>query len=118
VCAIRHGTGLKSKMLEAMAMRLPIVGYPGAIVGLSGVPGTHYLVAQNPREFATHVVDLLQHPERAETLARAGRALVEADYSWDSRARAYEALYERVIEERRASTRPRHAELAPGRGRS
>ena len=36
VCAIRHGTGLKSKMLEAMAMRLPIVGYPGSIVGLEG----------------------------------------------------------------------------------
>jgi len=106
VCAIRHGTGLKSKMLEAMGMRLPIVGYPGACVGLSGVPGKHYLVAQNPQEFAVQVVDLLEHPERAAELATAGRELVERDYSWDSRARAYEELYERVIEERRVRTTP------------
>jgi len=101
VCPIRHGTGLKSKMLEAMAMRMPIVGYPGAIVGLDGVPGKHYLVAQDPIEFAAHVVDLLQHPERAEALAIEGRNLVENKYSWESRARAYEELYQRVIEERK-----------------
>jgi glycosyltransferase involved in cell wall biosynthesis len=102
VCAIRHGTGLKSKMLEAMAMRLPIVCYPGATVGLEGVPGTHYLVAKNPREFADHVLALLAHPGRADALAQAGRQLVEERYSWESRARAYEELYEQVIEERRA----------------
>jgi glycosyltransferase involved in cell wall biosynthesis len=100
VCAIRHGTGLKSKMLEAMAMQMPIVGYPGAIVGLTGVPGKHYLVAQNAQEFAAHVVDLLEHPARAEQLTRAGRELVETEYSWESRARAYEELYQQVIKER------------------
>ncbi len=113
VCAIRHGTGLKSKMLEAMAMRMPIVGYPGAIVGLSGVPGTHYLVAQNPQEFAAHVVDLFKHPERTEALARAGRALVEAEYSWESRARAYEDLYQRIIEERKSKTQLSGMRLRP-----
>ena len=102
VCPIRHGTGLKSKMLEAMAMRLPIVGYPGAIVGLTGsVSGKHYLVAEDPSEFATHVVTLLRDRGRAAHLAQAGRELVEKQYSWDSRARAYEDLYERVIEERK-----------------
>jgi glycosyltransferase involved in cell wall biosynthesis len=101
VCPIRHGTGLKSKMLEAMAMRLPIVGYPGAIVGLLGsVPGQHYLVAQNPGEFATHVVRLLRDRDRAGRMAQAGRDLVEEQYSWESRARAYEDLYERVVQER------------------
>ncbi len=113
VCAIRHGTGLKSKMLEAMGMRMPIVGYPGSIVGLAGVPGTHYLVAQDPREFAAHVVHLLQNPRRAEELAQAGRELVETEYSWESRARAYEDLYQRVIEERRARSEPEGSKLRP-----
>ena len=101
VCAIRRGTGLKNKMLEAMAMRLPIVGYPGAMVGLEGsVPGEHYVLAQDPQEFASHVVDLLRHPQRAEKMAAAGRRLVEQEYSWESRARMYEELYARVIAER------------------
>ena len=105
VCAIRHGTGLKSKMLEAMAMQLPIVGYPGAIVGLEGShPDVHYLLAQDPREFAAHVVTLLRDTARADQMARAGRRLVEERYSWESRARDFEALYEQVIGERSAGT--------------
>jgi polysaccharide biosynthesis protein PslH len=108
VCAIRHGTGLKSKMLEAMAMRLPIVGYPGSAVGLEGsTPDKHYEVAHDPAEFAQRVVALLHDPARAETMAHAGRELVERHYSWESRARAYEDLYERVIQERHQTrTRP------------
>ena len=105
VCAIRHGTGLKSKMLEAMAMQMPIVGYPGAVVGLAGTPGTHYLVAQDPKEFADHVVALLEQPERAGRLARAGRELVEREYSWESRARVYEDLYQTVMKERELRSR-------------
>lgn len=105
VCAIRHGTGLKSKMLEAMAMRMPIVGYPGAIVGLDGsVAGKHYLVAQDPQGFAAHVVGLLHEPARADQMAKAGRELVEERYSWESRARAYEDLYQQVIKERELRT--------------
>jgi glycosyltransferase involved in cell wall biosynthesis len=112
VCAIRHGTGLKSKMLEAMAMRLPIVGYPGSTVGLEGVAGQHYMVAHTPQQFAHHVVALLGDPGRAERLARAGRALVEERYSWESRAQAYEMLYEQVIEERSARSEARLARPA------
>jgi glycosyltransferase involved in cell wall biosynthesis len=100
VGAIRHWTGLTSRMLEAMAMRMPIVGYPGSIAGLIGVPGKHYLLAHTPQEFAAHVIDLLEHPARAEQLARAVRELVETDYSWESRARTYEELYQQVIKER------------------
>jgi hypothetical protein len=100
VCAIRHGTGLKSKMLEAMAMRLPIVGYAGAVVGLEGsVPDKHYLFAETPEQFAAHVVTLLRDRARADHMAQAGRDLVEERYSWESRARAYEELYELVIKE-------------------
>jgi glycosyltransferase involved in cell wall biosynthesis len=104
VCAIRHGTGLKSKMLEAMAMRLPIVGYPGATVGLTVEHGVHVFEAKTPEQFAAYTVDLLRHPDRAERMAEAGRRLVEEQYSWESRAHAYEVLYERVIEERRSRT--------------
>jgi polysaccharide biosynthesis protein PslH len=101
VCAIRYGTGLKSKILEAMAMRLPIVCYPGSTVGLEARDGEHFLVAQTPQEFAAQVVGLLKDPQRARRLAEAGRRLVEDRYSWESRAVAYEHLYRKVIDERR-----------------
>lgn len=99
VSAIRYGTGLKSKILEAMAMQMPIVCYPGSTVGIEAVPGQHLLLARDPREFAQGVLDLLRNPKRAEQLAQAGRRLVEDRYSWESRAYAYEHLYGKVIEE-------------------
>jgi glycosyltransferase involved in cell wall biosynthesis len=101
VCPIRHGTGLKSKVLEAMAMGMPIVGYhPGSTVGIDCVHGQHLLAAETPAQFAAHVINLLRNPARAEEIARAGRKLVEEKYSWESRACAYEQLYGQVIEER------------------
>lgn len=100
VSAIRYGTGLKSKILEALAMRMPIVCYPGSAVGIDCVSGQHLLVADTPEEFAAHVVNLLRDPARAEQLAASGRQLVEQHYSWESRARAYEDLYQEVIAER------------------
>jgi glycosyltransferase involved in cell wall biosynthesis len=105
VCAIRHGTGLKSKMLEAMAMQMPIVGYhPGSTVGIDCVYGEQLLAATTPQEFAAHVLHLLKNPAKAEEMAKAARKLVCEKYSWESRARAYEELYLQVKEERRKSS--------------
>ncbi len=106
VCPIRHGTGLKSKVLEAMAMRMPIVAYhPGSTVGIDCVYGKHLLAAENSQEFAAHAVRLLRDPRLANQLAYEGRRLVEEKYSWDSRARAYEELYQQAMEKRRAYVR-------------
>lgn len=109
VCAIRYGTGLKSKMLEAMAMRMPIVAYhPGSTVGIDCVYGKHLLAAETSQQFAAHVLDLLRNPSKADQLAQAARELVEGKYSWDSSARAFEDLYQQVIMLRRSRTSGAH----------
>ncbi|MDE3137940.1 MAG: glycosyltransferase [Acidobacteriota bacterium] len=102
VCAIRHGAGLKSKVLEAMAMRMPIVAYhPGSTVGIACENGRHLLAPETPADFARDVLLLLRDPRRAEQLSCAAREFVEKNYSWDSRAATYEALYGQLAAERR-----------------
>jgi glycosyltransferase involved in cell wall biosynthesis len=98
--AVRHGSGLKNKIIEAMAMRLPVVCYPGSASGIDCVSGTHLLVAGTSAEFAALIVELLRNPLRAEEIASAGRGLVEEKYSWESRARMYEQLYAELMAER------------------
>jgi glycosyltransferase involved in cell wall biosynthesis len=105
VCAIRHGGGVKNKILEALALRLPVVCYPEAIAGIDCTPGTHLLVADGRVQFAQHVVALLRDPGLCVRLGDAGRRLMEQSYSWDARARAYERLYTEIREERRSRAR-------------
>lgn len=103
VCPVRFGTGIKNKILEAMALCLPIVGYPGSTAGIDCVSGEHLFVVKQPEDFAAQVMTLLRSPELAEKVAQTGRRLVEEKYSWDARALEYEQLYDRVIAERRAA---------------
>src|SRR4030095_14965490 len=100
VCAIRHGAGVKNKILEALALRLPVVCYPEPTAGIDCTPGTHLLVADSRVQFARHVVALLKDPGLCARLGDAGRRLMEQSYSWDARARAYERLYAEIREER------------------
>ena len=109
VSAVRYGSGIKNKILEAMAMRLPIVGYAGSTAGIECVSGKHILVADGPQQFAACVLDLLNRPDRANQIAKAGRELVEERYSWESAASAYETLYAEVIAERAARSKQRRA---------
>ncbi|HEY7203349.1 MAG TPA: glycosyltransferase family 4 protein [Methylomirabilota bacterium] len=100
VCLLRHGTGIKNKLLEAMAMGLPVVAHPSALEGIDGTDGTHMLAAAEPVPFAEHVVRLIQEGDLSTRLAAAGRRLVEERYGWASRAREFEQLYEDAIRER------------------
>jgi glycosyltransferase involved in cell wall biosynthesis len=52
--------------------------------GLDVVPGEHLIVEDQPEEFVQAVVTLLKNSEMRKVLGTAGRALVEAKYSWDS----------------------------------
>ncbi|HXM97469.1 MAG TPA: glycosyltransferase, partial [Candidatus Dormibacteraeota bacterium] len=99
--AVRFGTGVKNKILEAMALELPIVAYePGSTSGIDCKDGTHLLTARSTEEFAARVIDLLSNSEKAQRIASAGREFVRSKYSWESRARAFEELFETARERR------------------
>jgi glycosyltransferase involved in cell wall biosynthesis len=97
VCAMRHGTGVKNKLLEAMALGVPIVCYPQAAQGINAIPGQDVLLADDPARFAEQVIELIRTPQRALSIARAARELVEQQYSWESRAVAFEDAYREAI---------------------
>jgi glycosyltransferase involved in cell wall biosynthesis len=106
-CAIRHPGGIKNKLLEAMAMALPVVTYPQATSGIECVPDTHVLFAETPAELAERVVGLFQEPERGRALGLRSRCLMERRYSWESRAAMFERLYDEIIEASSAPTEAR-----------
>lgn len=97
------GTGIKTKLLEAMATDLPCVVTPTGGRGLELDSGS-LLVGSTEEELAAHVVNLLADEAQANSLGRAGGDYVRARYGWPVVARAFERLYEEVIAEKRAAT--------------
>ena len=64
--------------------------------GLPLVPGTHFVQADDPAQFADSVVALLRDPARRRALGSAGRRLVEERHSWSQVVREFEARCEEV----------------------
>lgn len=94
------GGGTRLKILEAMAMRTPVVSTSLGCEGLAVEPGRHLLVADKAEAFAQCVIDLLTRPERRQGLITAGRELVEAAYSWEKCADRLQDVVEAVAPQR------------------
>jgi glycosyltransferase involved in cell wall biosynthesis len=104
VCPMRSGTGIKNKLLEAMACGVPCVASTLAVRGTRIDPGRHALVGDTPSEIADGVVRLLENTPLAGAVGRAGRAYVTEEHSWAAVGRAYVAVYEGAIERARELT--------------
>lgn len=84
IAPLQIGSGTRLKILEALAMQKAVVSTSLGCEGLSVEPGKHLLVTDEPEKFAQAVITLLKNPDMRAAYGSAGRALVEAEYSWES----------------------------------
>jgi sugar transferase (PEP-CTERM/EpsH1 system associated) len=97
VVPLRVGGGTRLKIFEALAMGKAVVSSTVGAEGLPLTPGTHFVQADDPAQFADSVVALLRDPTRRRALGSAGRTLVEQRYSWSHVAREFEARCAEVM---------------------
>jgi spore maturation protein CgeB len=69
------------RVFEALACAIPLVSAPWEDAEGLFVPGEDFLVARNGAEMCTHLDALHHDPDLARTLARRGRATIEARHS-------------------------------------
>jgi len=81
VAPIRFGAGVKGKIGDAMAHRLPVVTTSVGIEGFGLAPGENILVGDTPEEFADAVVRLLEDDVLHEKLAQAGFSFIKEHFS-------------------------------------
>lgn len=90
--------GVQNKVLEAMAMGLPVVLSPLAARSVGNCESA--LVASDEHEWAEAVADLMGNPDRAAEIGRRNRDWVGERFSWDASARMLESIYERLATRR------------------
>lgn len=90
------GSGMKNKVVEAMATGTPVVTNAVGIDGIEAArPGVDHLQAETAEAFAEACLRLLRDPDERTRLARAGRRLVERHHTWEAAAEQLLALYGR-----------------------
>lgn len=94
VAPIRAAAGLQNKLLEALAMGKALVATPEANEGIQAPAGDALLLAREPAAFATAVLELLDDAARRRTLGLAGRAFVEAKWTWEAPFLVLEAAFD------------------------
>ena len=93
VAPLRYGSGMQNKVLEALAMQVPVVASPVAAEGLRiGGVEPPLRVARDPGEFAAVTAQLLGDCDARKTLAEQGRRFVESTFSWETSALTLERM--------------------------
>ena len=95
---VRIGGGFRGKLLEAMAMSLPVVTTSLGAQGVDAESGVDMIVADRPEEFAAAVVRLLQDDDLCRRLGERARLLAEERYSWEKGVEEMERVLREVVE--------------------
>jgi glycosyltransferase involved in cell wall biosynthesis len=93
---VREGAGTRLKILEAMAMGVPVVSTSKGAEGLEVNNGEHLLIADSAQDFADAVVRLLKEPEVRKDLVFRARKLIEMNYDTQAVVPKFENLVQRA----------------------
>ncbi len=92
VSPLISGGGIKNKVLEAWAMRKPVVATSLGSSGILVQEGQNILIANDAAEFAHKTVELLLNPVLADSIAHGGYRTALENYSWDRAAAKMETI--------------------------
>lgn len=96
VAPLRFGAGTQNKVLEALAMGVPVVCTQVGFKGLGIQNGEGAFMAQNTDEFAAEVNRLLDSEENRKMMAGKGIQKIVTTFGWDAVAAKLLSYFETV----------------------
>ena len=97
VAPLRIARGTQNKILEAMAMGVPVVCSAIAAGGVDAIPGQHLHAADAPAAQCDAILRILDDPQERERLSRAGRARVLSNHDWPNSMKRLDSVIERCV---------------------
>lgn len=97
IAPLRLGAGMRGKILEAWAMKKPVVATPVAVAGLQVYDGNNILIADTPNDFASQVLKLLGDQQLCERLGEGGLRTAQSRYDWQMLVRQHQEIYKEMF---------------------
>jgi len=97
VAPLNIARGTQNKILEAMALGVPVVTSRVAAGGVDALDGEHFLAASAPEGYADAILRILASPAERARLAAAGRSRMLTHHAWDHSMRRLDRIIERCL---------------------
>lgn len=97
------GSGMRIKVLEAMAQGKAVIATPLGAGGIDVTPGENILLADDPDAFAEHVIRCMENDALAQRIGAAARTLATTRYDSNAIARRLFTFYEELSTQHPAS---------------
>lgn len=94
------GGGTRLKILEALAMQIPVVSTRIGAEGLNLQDGVHLRLADDVSTMVQAIIELSTQPDHAQKIARRGREYVLEQYDWNAVTLPLFRYYEDVLDGR------------------
>lgn len=83
VCPTFFGNTMQNKILEYMALGIPVVTNYSGILGLNVQAGAEILIADTPQEWAFHITELYNNENLRQELSKSAREFAEKYCTWE-----------------------------------
>ena len=97
IVPLKTGSGMRIKILNALAMERAIVSTSIGCEGIDVINGKNIYIADTEEEFSQGVIKLLKNKEKRKRLGEAGLKLVKEKYQWERIAEQIEKEYRKAI---------------------
>ncbi len=104
LCPMRRGSGIKNKILQAMATGKAVVTNPMGAEALEQDAEECLVIAETATEIAQKTIELLGDKALRQNLGRKASELMARKYTWEDCSRNYENIYMELLQ-RQASNR-------------
>ena len=98
IAPLNIARGTQNKILEAMAMGVPVVSSRIAAAGVDAIADEHLLVATTPQEYAAGLLKILDNKEERNRLSLAGRARMLSHHAWPRSMERLDRIIGRCME--------------------
>jgi glycosyltransferase involved in cell wall biosynthesis len=98
VAPIRTGSGIRNKILEAMAYGLIVITTKNALEGIEANDNKEVLVANTPTEFVEKIIDVFTNFQKFKIIGQNARKLIENKYQWSFIVSKMISYYEKMID--------------------